>query len=249
VQSWAVCVPIGLGLCPWAGKAHFQGRLRYVTCAGASPADAARLVAAEAQVLAGSGVAPLSSSLVVCPHVAGWQEFKAFEHWVSGLEERCEHLTLVPFHPEFLRWRGLPDGVGVGSVVSTHWGPPSSKSACTAPATIVDSGDKNPFGMRKVLVRFHESLEGRSPEEFVPIDWFDHSHSGAPLPDNGMHQAPHPTIHLIRNADLATLTLCDVSQVKRRNAQRMLKLGWEGVMKGRADESDGIGHVGARACE
>lgn len=231
MQSWAVHVPIGLGLCPWAGKAHFQGRLRYVTCAGVSPADAARLVAAEAEVLTGSGVAPLSSSLVVCPHVAGWLEFKTFEGRVTQLAESYKSLTLVPFHPDFLRWRGLPDGVGVGSVVFTHWGFIGSKSAGTAAATIVDSGNMNPFGMRQVLVRFHESLEGRTQEQFVPIDWFDHSHSGAPLPDNGMHQAPHPTIHLIRNADWATLTLCDVSQVKRRNAQRMSKLGWEGLIK------------------
>ena len=48
-------------------------------------------------------------------------------------------------------------------MVSTHWGCPSSKSAGTVPATIVDSGDKNPFGMRKVLVRFHESLEDGTP--------------------------------------------------------------------------------------
>ena len=231
VQSWAVRVPIGLGLCPWAGKAHSQGRLRYVTCTGTSPADAARLVAAEAAALTGAGVADLSSSLVVCPHVAGWHEFKTFEDWVTGFEKSCEDLTLVPFHPEFLRWRGLPDGIGVGSVVSTHWGFIGSKSAGTAPATIIDSGGMNPFGMRKVLVRFHESLEGRTPEQFVPIDWFDHSHSGAPLPDNRMHQAPHPTIHLIRNADLATMTLCDVYRVKRLNAERMLKLGWEGMMK------------------
>ena len=164
----------------------------------------------------------------MCPHVEGWQDFKTFEDWVTALAKSFESFTLVPFHPEFLRWRGLPDGVGVGSVVFTHWGFIGSKSAGTAPATIVDSGNMNPFGMRKVLVRFHESLEGRDSEQFVPIDWFDHSHSGAPLPDNRMHQAPHPTIHLIRNVDLAELTLCDVSRVKRRNAQKMLKLGWEG---------------------
>lgn len=236
MQAWAVRVPIGLGLCPWAAKAHFQGRLRYVTCSGESAADAARLIAAEAEVLTTAGVAPLSSSLVVCPYVAGWQEFKTFEDWVTRLQASSENITLVPFHPEFLRWRGLPDGVGVGSVVSTHWGFIGSKSADTAPATIVDSGNKNPFGKRKVLVRFHESSEERTQEQFVPIDWFEHSHSGAPLPDNGMHQAPHPTIHLIRNADLATMTLSDVSAVKRRNAQRMLRLGVEGVTKGCGDD-------------
>jgi hypothetical protein len=225
VQSWAVRVPIGLGLCPWAGKAHFQGRLRYVTCLGKSPSDASRLVAAEAAILTGPGVAPLSSSLVVCPHVACWHEFQGFENWVTGLGKSYENVTLVPFHPDFLRWRGLPDGVGVGSVVFSHWGFIGCKSTGTAPATIVDSGNMNPFGMRKVLVRFHENLEDRDTEQFVPIDWFDHSHSGDPLPDNSMHRAPHPTIHLIRNADLAELTLSDVSRVKRRNAQQMSKLG------------------------
>jgi hypothetical protein len=225
VQSWAIRVPIGLSLCPWAGKAHSQGRLRYVTCTGELPSDAARLVAAEAEVLMGPGIAPLSSSLVVCPHVAGWQEFQVFEDWVTGLAKSCAHVALVPFHPAFLRWCGLPDGVDVGSVVSSHWGCIGSKSAGTAPATIVDSGGMNPFGRRKVLVRFHESLEDRDSEQFVPIDWFDHARSGAPLPDNGMHRAPHPTIHLIRNADLAELTLSDVSRVTRRNAQQMSKLG------------------------
>jgi hypothetical protein len=52
---------------------------------------------------------------------------------------------------------------------------------------------------------------------------------GPPLPDNAMHRSPHPTIHLIQNVDLGKLQARDVSRVKRKNAQSMMKLGWEGV--------------------
>ena len=219
VQQWAVRVPIGLGLCPWAGKAHYQGRLRFVTCTGNAPADVIRVIAREAAILTGADAPPLSSTLVVCPHVAAWKEFGAFEDWVrSGINEEStegegestrtgesigELLSFVPFHPEFVRWRGLPEGIGVGSVVNSYWGAFGRKSARTAPATVVDAGNKV-FGRRKVKVRFHESVEGRPDEQFVPIGWFDHTLSGLPLPDNAMHRAPYPTIHLIRNKDLAT---------------------------------------------
>ena len=83
-------------------------------------------------------------------------------------------------------------------------------------------------------VRFRNAVEGRPDEQYVPIDWFvvdDGAPRGRPLPDNAMHRAPFPTIHLIRNRDLATLRMCDVSRVKRKNAVRLMKLGWEGVEK------------------
>jgi hypothetical protein len=50
-----------------------------------------------------------------------------------------------------------------------------------------------------------------------------------PLPDNVMHRSPYPTIHIIVNRDLASLCIRDISRVKRMNAQRMAKLGWDGV--------------------
>lgn len=42
-----------------------------------------------------------------------------------------------------------------------------------------------------------------------------------------MHRSPYPLIHIIVNQDLASLCMRDVSRVKRLNAQRMAKLGWE----------------------
>lgn len=44
-----------------------------------------------------------------------------------------------------------------------------------------------------------------------------------------MHRSPYPTIHMIVNQDLASLCIRDVSRVKRLNAQRMAKIGWEGL--------------------
>merc|ERR1739845_38263 len=114
------------------------------------------------------------------------------------------------------------------------------KSLITYPATIIDTSS-SVFGMQKVKVRFHDSMR----EEYVPIDWFVPSVNGvgAPLPDNAMHRSPHPTVHLIRNDDLITFCARDVSRVKRRNAVRMMKLGWEGVEKRLRDKTKPIDDV------
>ena len=98
--------------------------------------------------------------------------------------------------------------------------------------------------MRRAKVRFHDAYNDRRQEQYVPTDWIsipqtnmsevdapDPSQRGPALPDNAMHQAPHPTIHIIKNADLASLSIRDISRVKRKNANRMVKLGWDGMNK------------------
>jgi len=243
VQSWTDRIPIGLGLCPWAGKSRSQGRLRYVTCEGNDPSCVAQMVLAEAEILNCADAVSLSSTLIVCPHVAAWKDFQIFDAWVTTgfkTESECigfdEKITLVSFHPDFLRWRGLPEGVEVGTIVQSYWGTAGRKSFETSPATIIET-QSCVFGMQKVKVRFDDGSE-----QYVPIDWFAKSVNGlgAPLPDNAMHRAPHPTVHLIRNKDLAALCMRDVSRVKRRNAQRMMNLGWEGVAKRLSDKSQKV---------
>jgi len=252
VQSWAERVPIGLGLCPWAIKSQRQGRLKYITCEGNVPSDVAILIILEAEALCNVQPA-LTSTLIVCPHVTAWnKDFQAFDDYVRSIGEiyRChsgiQKVTLVPFHPEFLRWRGLPSGIKVGSVVRTHRGTVGfQKSVHLFSATVVETG--NPvFGQRRIKVRFHDDLK----EQYVPNDWLvgpqkastvkcsdggncldDGDLLGHPLPDNAMHRAPYPTVHLIRNEDLGSLCVRDVSRVKRKNAKRMMKLGWEGVQR------------------
>jgi len=249
VQDWTSSIPIGLRLCPWAGQSQNQGHLRYVTCQGEKPSDVARLIATEAEgLLNGIDVAPLSTVLIVCPYVRAWEDFQVFDEWVgTGITTTEElngkniqdDLTFVTFHPDFLRWRGLPEGVELGSIVQSHWAVAGRKSVETSTATIIETGNKV-FGMHKVRIRFHNSLgEHCRQEQYVPVDWFDHSDgsSRAPLPDNAMHRAPYPVVHLIRNFDLASLDLRTVSRVKRRNAQRAMKLGWQGMSLGKHESS------------
>ena len=192
-----------------------------------------------------------STTLLICPFVKEWVDFDSFEEFVNNgcvfstsqveQQDKIQHyknqhqqfqnkITLVPFHPKFLRWRGLPEGIGVGTVLESHWGMVGSKSASRATATIIETENKV-FGKQKIKIRFHKELEGRRSEQYVHIDWILSGKLGLPLPDNAMHRAPYPTIHLISNLDLASLSIRDISRVKRKNAQRMVKLGWSGVKK------------------
>ncbi len=264
VKNWTLQIPIGLGLCPWASKSHNQGHLRYVTLHTAeTPLDVAVCVQREIQRLVcvnnDGEPSPWSTTLVICPNVHEWNEsFPTFDRFVShDIWDQFEQdvnddrntsiisddITLVAFHPNFLRWHGLPDKIEKGSVVQSHYGIIGKKSVETAPATIVETCNKA-FGMRKVKVRFHDACNARRQEQYVPTNWIsihpknmgevdatDPSQRGPALPDNAMHQAPHPTIHIINNADLARLSIRDISRVKRKNAHRMMKLGWDGIEK------------------
>lgn len=282
VKKWTLQIPIGLGLCPWAAKSHNFGNLRYVTCSSETPQDVVLCVQREIQRFSlhhDSVPPPWSTTLVVCPYVKEWNEsflmfdrFVSHDIWDHRFEEQddtlcsSDEITLVAFHPNFLRWHSLPDTITVGSVVQSHYGIIGKKSVETAPATIVETCNKA-FGMRRVKVRFHDeetndggaACNDRRQDQYVPTDWIsiqpnsnheddgsgnsdiitsDAAASSAPpsqrgqaLPDNAMHQAPYPTIHIINNTDLASLSIRDISRVKRKNAHRMMKLGWDGVEK------------------
>ena len=245
VRVWVRKVAIGLGLCPWAIKSSNGGLLRIVTCEANTSTDVANIIEKEIKSLLGEGTPPLSTTLIVCPHMTTWKEFEPFDEFVqSGIKQQLsdedivENVTLVAFHPQFLRWHGLPSEVGVGSTVQSHWGMIGQKSQQTANATIIETNNKA-FGLRKVKVRFHDTVEGLGrKEQFVPTDWIDFtnvSSSPPPLPDNCMHRSPYPTIHIISNQDLASTSIRDVSRVKRFNAQRMAKLGWDGLERRLAD--------------
>jgi hypothetical protein len=156
------------------------------------------------------------------------------------IEEK--NVTLVAFHPKFQRWHALPREVRVGSMIHSHWDNMGQKSVKTAEATIVEM-ETRAFGMRKVKVRFQgveDGFDRRRREQYVPTDWIvvprlqtqDAEHCVRyPLPDNAMYRSPYPTIHIIDNRDLASLCVADVSRVKRLNARRMMRLGWEGLEK------------------
>jgi len=252
-RRWTQRVPIGLGLCPWAGRSLRLDRLRIVVCDETSPIDAGLFIRGESRRLSEASIPELTTTLVVCPRVPEWQdEFDSIDEYVQtfkaeqnnilkndepdpGATSMLEQLTLVAFHPKFIRWRALPSNVDVGSVVHSHRGMCGfEKSSNPYLATIIETQSLC-FGKRKVKVRFED--DGK--EQHVPIDWLTCTSDedgnpmpkGEPLPDNVMHRAPYPTMHLIRNVDLAALCARDVSRVKRKNAQLFSRLGWGGTYK------------------
>ena len=248
-RDWVSRVPIGLHLCPWAGRSSRNGGLRVRICPSDDPAGVAGCVSGEILLLTTEDErADLDTALVVCSSVGSFNDFDAFDCFVrTGIrrhisETLLEKVTLVAFHPKFTRWHGLPDGVGVGSEVDSHYGNFGRKSQAVARATIVETS--NPaFGLRKIKVRFHQpitnSTDGRPKEndkprttrqeQYVPIDWLILPQKGEPLPDNYMYRSPFPTVHIIVNSDLAKLSMRDVSKVKRLNSKRLAEFGWEGL--------------------
>jgi len=198
---------------------------------------------------------PWSTSLVICPHVQAWRtDFKAFESFVknfgsdsstesyetttvekSAAHQRSSAIALVPFHPLFLRWRGLPETISQGSTIRCHRGLVGfSKSPDAHPATVVDLRPQG-FGRRRIKVRFHDSKNDSKTNngkavQCIPVDWVvvddeiensEKGHQRPPLPDNAMHRSPYPVVHILRNKDLEALSIHDISRLKRRNAKRM----------------------------
>ena len=239
--QWTLSVPIGLGLCPWAIQSHRKGKMRIAKCDGGYTSDVADKLENEISQLTCNDdeVGRLRTTLVVCPHVKEWDDFREFGRFVSqGIKQKIsqdqllDKVTLVAFHPNFLKWYGLPPGIGVGSIVHSYWGTIGQKSANREEATIIEM-ENRAFGSRKIKLRFTNDIQGRQ-EQYVPVDWIDTSSdpcveniNGAPLPDNFMYQSPYPTIHIINNNDLSKLCISDVSRVKRLNAKRMVRMGWE----------------------
>ena len=247
--QWTERIPIGLGLCPWAGKSLRSKRLRIVACDAHLIKGARTCVLEEAKRLCEcSASEEWTTTLVVCPRVSEWQDdFDPFDRCVQSFKdgdtsevhsEILDQLTLVAFHPKFTRWHALPYNIGVESLVYCHRGMCGfEKSKDLYSAKIIETEGSN-FGRRKVKVRF----DNDGKEQYVPIDWLMSDRDGnslakgEALPDNVMHRAPYPTIHLIRNTDLASLCARNVSRVKRKNAQLMERLGWDGIRETQSEK-------------
>ena len=190
------------------------------------------------------------TTLLICPHMSSWNEsFELFDEFIKTQQKLWKdreeaydwnasssagattllssYITLVAFHPDFIRWRGLPVGTKEGDVLFCR----RPKESNSSLATLKEECTK-PFGRRKVKVHFHKDDATREcyvdPKDCELLVLEDTTQERPVLPDNAMHRSPYPTIHLIRNHDLARLSLPDISRVKRKNMQQMARIGWVG---------------------
>ncbi len=101
---------IGLGLCPFADKAHSAGTIRYVICSGTDPAGVLLSVADELQRLIRTPRSEVETTLLITPAIH--PEFLDFNDFVGEAEAEVKRLDLtgsiqiVGFHPGF-RFAGM----------------------------------------------------------------------------------------------------------------------------------------------
>jgi hypothetical protein len=247
VQRWLDDVILKHGLCPWAPLALRSGGLRIVTSHASDEESAFEEIVDERDRLFGSEAADLSTTLLVCPSVEGWQDdFDRFDRFVStadaALQDGPMGLSLVAFHPCFARWRHLPeevlsDGAEVWAyyeeeltAVGQEVGYRRSESA--ERATVLDV-DEASTGVRKVAVRFKDD----GAVQLLPMEWVvgpaavdeaaPATSSREPmrplLADNWLHACPVPMVHLLRGEELGQEALRAgvdaIDELQRRNAQ------------------------------
>ena len=100
-----------------------------------------------------------------------------------------------------------------------------------AERAVVTSTDPEVVGARRVGLRFAAG----GVEQHVPMAYV-RSGAGIPgplLPDNAMHRAPLPAVHLLRRRDLAAVAAAlpgdELAALELRNAARVRALSWEGL--------------------
>eukprot|EP00747_Dinoflagellata_sp_TGD_P220588 gnl/TRDRNA2_/TRDRNA2_92547_c1_seq1.p1 gnl/TRDRNA2_/TRDRNA2_92547_c1~~gnl/TRDRNA2_/TRDRNA2_92547_c1_seq1.p1 ORF type:complete len:388 (+),score=51.80 gnl/TRDRNA2_/TRDRNA2_92547_c1_seq1:125-1288(+) len=239
VESWTDRFIVGLGLCPWAVESQNQGKIKYVTYQGRAATEVARLVLAEAARITSNKAAPFTTTMIICPHIVEWRDFTVFQDWLywdiydmytrSEAQNLQASVTLVPFHPEYLKWHALPADVQVGSTVQSYLKRlDGSRSFDTVPVEIVTT-DPAVAGARRVGVRYNpgERMTTLAIEDLA-VDSI-----GPPLPDNYVHRSPYPTVHLIRREDLNDIRSSggfeQAAKMLLHNAKLMEQLGEEGA--------------------
>ena len=258
VDGWLSDVVLKHGLCPWAAPSLQNGGLRIITCYATDQASVFEDIVDERDRLFDADAPELSTTLLVCPSVDGWDDFEAFDSFVSTADEALRDgetgLSLVAFHPSFARWRQLPPEL-VASLerdeavdVLAHYEDELGRRSETAERAVLLDVEEATAGVRKVAVRF-----GDGAEQLLPIEWVlgPPAASGAAAPptlqpptlqsllaDNWIHACPVPMVHLLRGEELAREALragADaIDALQCRNAQtargRRVSGGAEGRM-------------------
>lgn len=222
VRRWVDQFVIGLGFCPWAKPADEAGRIRVVTSTCTS--ESAVLSDLNSEALRVSGALPPAcgetadgkptTTLLVCPHVCGWDDFAPFHQFyvnqlANGYLLASHDLYVVPFHPRFGEHG---PAVIVGDVIELGGGP----AGASVRATVVDA--MAGFGeMGQQLAKVEVDGGG---EHFISLPA-----EGDPLA-NITSRAPRPTLHLLRIDDLER---ADDPNLRERNQQRTRALGIAGA--------------------
>ncbi|CAE7224099.1 unnamed protein product [Symbiodinium natans] len=219
-------------------------------CGGAARGGRSQPVRAGVPELA-AAQGELATTLVVFRHVEAFHDFFVFDAYVKAWDrgrgapkgtrtgaplpvatapaertldhlKRChEQCRLVSFHPGFARWLAPRGGFRNGSQVSldlmqkrVHLDPAFEGE----PATIFSPGPPEvEVGPRQVCARLRggSGICAWDLEDIIPTE--EH----VALPDNSMHRAPFPVVHLIRQVDLSGDNI--ITALRRQSPHLMSK--------------------------
>lgn len=163
VEKWLVDIVLKYRLCPWASQSMRKERIRIVTSNCTNEASLLDDLISESKLLCNSRMPPLSTTLLVCPHIATFNEFNRFESFVQSANKLdqsrlLDTVSLVAFHPEFSRWIALPSGIQEGDHIMCYFeceeivGTEVAFSRSNMPeCAVLISYKENICGVRKVL--------------------------------------------------------------------------------------------------
>merc|ERR1712166_300846 len=105
-------------------------------------------------------------------------EFRRMQRRLSTM--RKQKMSVVTFHPEYARWRSLPDDLGIGSFVRAHFtvtGTAGGHQSEEAAVGEIMETDPTKVGIRHVSMRWALPIETCAgtisswEEQVVPVDW------------------------------------------------------------------------------
>ncbi|CAJ1400954.1 unnamed protein product [Effrenium voratum] len=232
VGRWVEGVILGLEVCPWARPAQQGGRLRVVSSEAQSAEEVLEDLAAEAELLREES----ATTVLVCPHVAEWQDFGAFhrfycEELQSGrLLSRSLGLEVfvVPFHPDCESTELAPGqqlAVTVHGVL--HLAEMQSQEGeeieVRLLGRILESQDAEDGAEDFAVEPLSEEVvaSARASDVLWALDDTGSAGSGR----GALGRSPRPALHLLRTADLARVEEEKRQEVQRRNEALLQDMG------------------------
>lgn len=213
VQHWLQSYIIDLDLCPWAAPAAEAGHVRVVVSTATDEAGVEADLRAEAERLQPSSAGGATTTLLACPHVAGWEDFGAFEAFyqdrlAGGYAFASLDLYVVSFHPRY----GDCGRVGTGDVIQLGDGPDGPVRARVLDAQAGFGAQGERLARVSLLDGGKETLICLPPE---------------PGPSEMASRAPRPVLHFLRTGDLER---ADADPAMRdRNRRTAEELGPDGA--------------------
>lgn len=233
VRCWLNEFVIRLDFCPWAKTADAAEGIRITSSLSSTVEGVLADLKAEAAALRDGSKAAARTTLLVCPKVEAWQDFRCFHAFFvwyldNGFALGDEYgVKVVPFHPQYalesdLKYKvgdrviipGADGNAAVGHVLNLFAGIDDVEESCFT--VLLESG-------QEATVR-HAAMLARAPS--APADEDDVL--------NVSSRAPRPVLHLLRMDDMDK-ALKDAGgsteAVLDRNEFKLLQLGSRGAAR------------------